>query len=154
MATSERSAGNILTQLLLAVVALGLCYYLYLAITEPYNKIKEQKAMTELTRGRMDNVRTSLRYYQQANETFPSSIDSLLIFAKTNDFVRAKSDSLFGNGFSMDSLIFSPRTGKKFLYAINDTSRVKIYELKDPDSDDAIGTLDPDITKVNAANWE
>ena len=154
MSTAGRSAGNVLTQILLGVVALGLCYYLYVSITEPYNKIKRERAVTEMTRGRMDNVRTALRYYRQANESFPSTIDSLVVFARSNDFLKAKSDSLFGSGFSFDSLAYSPRTGKKFMYAINDTSRVKIYELKDPDSNDAIGTLDPDITKVNAASWE
>jgi len=126
MSTSQRSAGNIFTQALLALVALGLCYYLYLAITEPYNEIKRERA----------------------------TLDSLMIFAKGNDFLRAKSDSLFGNGFNLDSLTYSPRTGKRFGYALNDTSRVKIYELKDPDSDDVIGTLEPDITQVNAASWE
>ena len=63
-------------------------------------------------------------------------------------------DSVFGDGFMPDSLPFSPRTGNPFEYAVNDTGRVVIYLLKDPDSDDRIGALTPDITLLNAASWE
>jgi hypothetical protein len=56
--------------------------------------------------------------------------------------------------FPYDSLVFSPRTGKRFSYAINDTARVNTYLLQDPDSNDKIGTLLADVTLVNAASWE
>ena len=54
----------------------------------------------------------------------------------------------------LDSLKFSPRTGKMWTYTANDTARVKTYLLEDPDSDDRIGTLLADITLLNAASWE
>ena len=59
-----------------------------------------------------------------------------------------------GTGFHPDSLIYSPRSGEEFRYAVNDTARVKTYLLEDPASDDYIGTLEPDITRLNAASWE
>jgi hypothetical protein len=41
-----------------------------------------------------------------------------------------------------------------FELTVNDTARVKTYLLKDPDSDDQIGTVEPDVTRLNAASWE
>ena len=63
-------------------------------------------------------------------------------------------DSLFGPGFNPDSLLFSPRTGDRFVYALNDTGRVAIYLLKDPNTEDQIGSAVPDVTQLNAASWE
>jgi hypothetical protein len=73
---------------------------------------------------------------------------------RTDSVVSTKTDSLFGEGFNPDSLVYSPRTGSMFEYALNDTGRVAIYLLKDPDTDDHIGSLIPDVTLLNAASWE
>lgn len=141
-------------QLVLAVVIVGLSYVLYVSITEPYEVIERKREMTVLTRQRMDNVRTVLGVYSRRNNRFPSTLDSLLVFAKGDSLMLASRDSILGAGYRIDSLIHSPRTGKVFEYAVNDTSRVKIYLLKDPDSNDQIGSLEPDITLLNAANWQ
>jgi hypothetical protein len=141
-------------QLVLVFVVLGLSYVLYISITKPYEGIEREREMTVLTRDRMDKVRTVLGVFSRENSRFPKTIDSLVVFARTDSMMTVSRDSLLGAGFVLDSLIFSPRTGKKFEYAVNDTSRVKIYLLKDPDSNDQIGSLDPDITLLNAANWQ
>ncbi len=133
---------------------MALAYVLYISITEPYQVIERQKELTVLTRQRMDQVRTGLVLYERRNGHFPGSLDSLLIFVKMDSLLTIKADSIFGRGFLADSMIYSPRTGKPFEYTLNDTSRVHIYLLKDPDSKDQIGSLTGDVTLLNAASWE
>ena len=72
----------------------------------------------------------------------------------------AQRDSLFkddpesGYTFKLDSLLYSPRAPhKRFEYTLNDTSRPPIYLLKDPDSDDKIGSLEK-ATLLNAPSWK
>ena len=153
MASSSRGLRTAL-QLVLAIVIVGLAYFLYVSITEPYEAIERQREVTQLTRERMGDVRQALGVYQRANQRYPGSLDSLVMFIETDSLAVARRDSIFGAGFVPDSLPFSPRTGARFEYAVNDTGRVAIYLLQDPDSDDHIGSLTPDITLLNAASWE
>lgn len=153
MAVSSQAVNKVI-QLLLAVVIAGLGYFLYVSITEPYEVVERQKEMTRLTRERMAQVRTALTNYERAEDRYPYTLDSLVMYIRADSLMSAKPDSVFGPGFMLDSLIYSPRTGKEFEYSVNDTSRVVIYLLKDPDSDDQIGSLIPDVTLLNAASWE
>ena len=141
-------------QVILWALIIALSYFLYLSITEPYEMIERQEELTEMTRSRMDKVRQVAIQYEAQYERFPSTIDSLLLFARMDSVFTLKRDSVLGMELNIDSLIYSPRTGKMFEYSINDTSRVKTYLLKDPDSDDQIGTMLADITLLNAASWE
>jgi hypothetical protein len=90
----------------------------------------------------------------EQNGRYLTTLDSLVEFIRQDSVLRVASDSVFGEGFTLDSLIYSPRTGEPFRLTVNDTSRVKTYLLEDPGSDDNIGSIDPDITRVNAASWE
>ena len=141
-------------QIVLAIVIIGLGYWLYVSITAPWAVVERQQELTERTRARMDNVRAALIRYEERQDRFPATLDSLQMWVQTDSVIRAHADSLFGRGFEADSLIYSPRTGKMFEYAVNDTARVMMYRLKDPDSPDVIGTLEPDPTELNAASWE
>lgn len=141
-------------QILLWAVIAVLSYFLYLSVTEPYELIERQQELTDMTRMRMDKVRQVAIHYETQHDRFPSTIDSLMIYAQTDSLFVTKRDSILGQDISVDSLIYSPRTGKKFVYAVNDTARVATYELKDPDSNDKIGTLVADVTQKNAASWE
>ena len=146
-------------QVLLWALIAALSYFLYLSISEPYEMIERQKELTDVTRMRMDKVRQVAIFYEARNERFPLTIDSLVLFAKSDSLFSVKRDSILGPSVTLDSLIYSPRTGKKFEYAANDTSRVKTYLLTDPDpnhlgSTDKIGTLLSDVTLLNAASWE
>lgn len=141
-------------QVALALVILALGYWLYLSITEPYQVIERAREVTEQTRERMDDVRQALVVYERENDQFPGSLDSLVMWVEQDSLMRARRDSLFGEQLSLDSLIYSPRTGKRFIYTLNDTGRVAIYLLKDPDSEDQIGSAQPDVTMLNAASWE
>lgn len=140
-------------QVLLGIIIVVLGYWLYVSITEPWAVVEQERAMTEQTRERMDDVRSALIRYQRTNQRFPSSLDSLMIWVRQDSIIQVNQDSLFG-GLSLDSLTFSPRTGKRFEYALNDTGRVAVYLLKDPDSEDQIGSEAPDVTLLNAASWE
>ena len=153
MASSSQSI-RVGIQVVLAIVIIGLAYWLYVSITEPWKAVERQEELTEATRERMDEVRAALIRYEERENRFPATLDSLQMWVRTDSIIQLHSDSLFGSNFNPDSLIYSPRTGKKFEYAINDTARVMMYELRDPDSDDVIGTLEPDPTELNAASWE
>lgn len=141
-------------QVVLAIVIIGLAYWLYLSITEPWKVVEEREALTERTRARMSEVRTALIRYEEQEGRYPYTLDTLQTWVRTDSAIQATTDTLFGPAFNVDSLIHSPRTGKPFDYAVNDTARVMMYELRDPDSNDRIGTLEPDPTELNAASWE
>ncbi|MBO6575741.1 MAG: hypothetical protein JJ896_12125 [Rhodothermales bacterium] len=153
MAASSQALNKAI-QFILAIVIVGLGYFLYVSITEPYEAVERQQEITQDTRGRMIQVRTALTNYRSENGRYPYSLDSLQMYIRQDSILSVKGDSVFGPGFDVDSLIFSPRTGNAFEYAINDTSQVLIYLLKDPDTNDQIGSLIPDVTLLNAANWE
>lgn len=141
-------------QIVLAIVIVVLGYVLYESITEPYQVIERQREVTERTRERMSNIRTAMIHYERQNERYPLTLDSLVNFVKTDSLLSIRRDSVFGASVVPDSLPYSPRTGRMFELAVNDTARVKTYLLEDPDSDDRIGTLEPDVTRLNAASWE
>ena len=144
---------RIAIQVVLGIAILALCYWLYVSITAPWAAVERERAITAETRAQMDKVRTALIGHERVLDKFPSTLDSLIIWVKTDSATAADWDSLYG--VNPDSLYYSPRTGKPFLYTLNDTGRVAIYLLKDPDSDDQIGSTNPeDITTLNAASWE
>lgn len=144
---------RIAIQIVLAVVIVGLAYYLYESITEPWEQVERQEALTDMTRERMDMIRKVQVEYEKRYDRFTGSLDSLVMFVEDSLTVQER-DSLFGSDLVVDSLPFSPRTGSRFVLAINDTAAVPTYLLEDPDSDDQIGTLAADPTRVNAASWE
>jgi hypothetical protein len=152
---AERNrATNLIIQGVLALVIIGLAYFLYLSITEPYKVIEAEQEMTERTRERMRNVRTALINFERREGRFPHTLDTLHTYVLQDSFMVAGRDSIFGPEVNVDSLIYSPRTGRQFEYTVNDTAAVAIYLLEDPDSRDHIGSARPDITRVNAASWE
>jgi len=153
MASSARKLQSGI-QVVLAIIIAGLSYVLYISIVEPYAKVIHAREVTEFTRARMDLVRSAMISYEKRNGRFVTSLDSLVLWLRTDEYMIAKADSIFGQTVQLDSLPYSPRTGKPFELEVNDTSSVKIYELRDPDSRDKIGALVGDLTLLNAANWE
>ena len=152
MASSQSIRTGI--QVVLAIVIIVLSYVLYESITEPYERIERQQRLTELTRQRMSHIRTGLIQFSQSRDSFPDSLNTLVSFLRQDSSIMANQDSIFGASINLDSLLYSPRTGKQFQYTVNDTGRVETYLLQDPDSDDQIGTLSGDVTQTNAASWE
>jgi hypothetical protein len=141
-------------QVVLGLMIIGLSYYLYYSITEPFDRIERQEQITEETRSRMSSIRTAIIDYERDSTSFPDSLGVLRLHMQNDSILINAQDSVFGGPVNLDSLFFSPRTGKPFEYTVNDTGRVETYLLKDPDSEDQIGTLEPDPTKTHAASWE
>ena len=151
MASSQRL--RIAIQVLLGIAIIALGYWLYDSITAPWAAVEQERAITAQTRAQMNKVRIALIRHERTEDKFPSTLDSLIIWVKTDSATVADWDSLYG--LNPDSMLYSPRTGNRFLYTLNDTGRVAIYLLKDPDSGDQIGsTNSDDITTLNAASWE
>ncbi len=149
MASSQGT--RIAIQVVLGIVIVVLAYFLYLSITGPWEGIEREEEMTELTRARMDDIRTALIDYELETGSFPGTLDSLRAFIDTS--LSSNVDSIFGDEITIDSIFYSPRGGQ-FDYAVNDTAQVPIYVLRDPASEDSIGALEPDPTLVNVASWE
>jgi|SRR5690554_4960420 len=151
---------NKIITVVLGVVIIGLSYWLYDSLVTPYQKVLEQRAETESVRDRMLSVRDALIHFESRNDKFPPSeggLDSLVNFLKSDSIMVAMGDSLFSqtftSGFNPDSLIYSPRPPhNRFEYTLNDTIRPSLYLLKDPDTDDTVGSLDR-TTMRNAPNW-
>ncbi len=139
-------------QVALAVLILGLGYYLYYSITEPYNRIERKQELTEQTRDRMSHLRTALIDYEKDSTSFPDSLELVLNHIERDTILSAERDTSWN--VNLDSLLHSPRTGKQFQYTLSDTGRVETYLLEDPDTKDKIGTLTGDPTKTNSASWE
>lgn len=153
---------NRILSIVLAIVIIGLGYWLYYSIVEPYQKVIEREQMTEQVRHRMGLVRDALVQYEQDKDNFPPTdggLDTLVSYLKTDSLMVANGDSLFApldpnKTYKPDSLIYSPRPPhKKFEYTLNDTLRPNIYLLEDPDTEDRIGSLE-NTTDLNAASWE
>lgn len=151
---SNSGGANAAIQIVLILVIVGLAYYLYRSLTEPYELIRQQQEVTERTRARMGDIRTAMIRYENVNGRFTADLDSLMMFVASDSLFRVMGDSLFSDAFILDSLAFSPRTGKRFELSVNDTTRIQTYLLKDPDSRDQIGTPLPDVTLLNASSWE
>ena len=149
---------NKILTVVLGIIIIGLSFWLYDSLITPYQKVKDREAMTEKVREHLLDAKDALIQYENNNDTFPPSeggLDSLVSFLKADSMMIVMGDSLFGRTmdvYNPDSLIYSPRTGNRFEYALNDTLRPQIYLLEDPDTDDAIGSLER-TTMRNAPNW-
>ena len=108
----------------------------------------------------MEVVRDVLVQYKNRRGEFPPTdggLDSLVAFLKTDSLMIERGDSLFTfmepNTYNPDSVIYSPRPPHpRFEYTLNDTIRPELYLLENPQSEDAIGSLDR-TTMLNAPNW-
>lgn len=149
-------------QIILGVVVLALIYFLYRTITDPWQEHQAEERLTELTRARMDHARAALIRYRDNNDNYPGTLDSLVTFIKTDSALSSMDlNTVFavpnGGAFNPDSLPYSPRVPhSEFEYELfsNDTTGVTIYYLKDPDTEDHIGSQTPDPAFRNAASWE
>ncbi|MEM1041588.1 MAG: hypothetical protein AAGI91_03070 [Bacteroidota bacterium] len=110
----------------------------------------------------MGHIRDGMRGYEFRYDRFPSTLDSLLTAIRTDSFMVAKRDSIFGleegEMLDLDSLLFSSRGGERFDLNVvrDDSTGVTVYLLEDPNSDNFVGTDDPERAAgmLNAASWE
>lgn len=158
MASNSGETVRKVVQVVLAIVIAGLAYYLYYSITEPYERIERQRELTELTRQRMMDIRAGMIRHKEVRDSFPDSLGQLKQFIQEDSLTWAARDSIFETAaqdveFNIDSLFYSPRTGNRFVLVVNDTLPTPTYVLRDPDSEDSIGTSGSDVTRINAPSW-
>jgi hypothetical protein len=145
----------------ISIVLLGVIVYLSWVLVDsirtPYQELERRNQVTAQVRHRMLNVRDALMKYNLKRNRFPKTLDSLLMFIKADSVLFSQADSLFRElpplQFNLDSMLYSPRTGRPFYFVVVDTIRPNLYLLKDPDSKDVIGDT-AKTTLLNAASWE
>jgi type II secretory pathway pseudopilin PulG len=158
MATTGASGSDLAIRALLGLLIVGLVVVLFFVTVVPAQRAAAAERETELTRERMSDLRTALIAYRDSLEGYPSTLDSLVLFVRTdsafNAQIEAEEERL--RPINVDSLVYSPRTGARFNYeVVQDTSGVEIYWLGDPDMEaDSIGSRDPNPALRNAASWE
>jgi type II secretory pathway pseudopilin PulG len=148
---------NSIISLILSVVIIGLSYVLYDSIVTPYQTRLAEIETESRVRERMTSIRDALIAYQRVKGKYPPSLDSIQVFLETNSGMIASRDTLFvtplNPTFDLASFLNSPRSNTRFEYTLNDTLRPMIYLLKDPDSEDHIGSLER-TTRLNAPSWD
>ncbi len=137
-----------------------LSWLLYDSIVTPYKVVEEQKAETERVRTRMLTLKDAIVNYEARYGHFPPTdggLDSVVTYLSSDSLMISMGDSLFRQmlplQYSPESMVVSPRdTSLRFLYTRNDTIRPPLYLLKDPMTNDAVGSLSR-TTMRNAPNW-
>ena len=158
MASAGTSGGELGLRVVLALAILGLVGVLYYVTVVPAQEAAARERETGIVRERMNDVRTALIAYRDSMETYPATLDSLVLFARTDSTfqaqVAAQEERL--RPLSVDSLPYSPRTGTPFRYeVVEDTTGLQMYWLADPDvASDSIGARTPSPALRNAASWE
>lgn len=151
---------NQLLTILLGVIIIGMSYWLYRSLVDPYQKVLEEREMVERERHRMEVARDALVQYKTRKGNFPPTeggLDSLVTFLKSDSMMVERGEELFEfrppSSYDPDSVIYSPRPPhNKFEYTLNDTLRPPLYVLENPGSEDKIGDLER-TTMLNAPNW-
>lgn len=151
---------NQLLTILLAVIIVGMSYFLYRSIVDPYQEVLDEREMVERERHRMERARDAIVQYNRRRGNYPPSeggLDSLVAFLKEDSLMVEEGAELFEfrppSTYDPDSVIYSPRAPyNRFEYTLNDTIRPQLYLLENPGSDDKIGDLEQ-TTLLNAPNW-
>ena len=146
-------------QAILAVAVLALSYLLFRTLTDPQKEYERLIGLQVDSRERMGDIRTAMTTYERREGRYLTTLDSLVAFVKTDSALVADGYAPFMSDsrvrpFDADSMIVSPRTGERYRIAIQDTSDVAMYVIRDPASTDSIGALEPIPTLRNAASWE
>ncbi len=143
--------------LLFVIVALS--WWLYDSIVTPYEEVRQKEAETERVRHRMLTLKDALVQYDSRFGHFPPTdggLDSVVAYLSTDSLMVNMGDSLFRQlpplEYSPESIIIAPRSGVRFSYTFNDTTRPPLYLLEDPDSDDKVGSMTR-TTMRNAPSW-
>lgn len=158
MASAGTSGSELAIRAVLALAILALVGVLYFVTVVPAQRAAAAQRETNITRERMNDVRTALIAYRDSMGAYPSTLDSLVLFARTDStfLARTAENEERLAALSVDSLVYSPRTGTPFRYeVVSDTTGLEIYWLADPDLEaDSIGSRSPNPALRNAASWE
>lgn len=158
MASTGASGSELAIRAILGLLILVLVGVLFYVTVIPAQRAAAAERETDLTRERMSDVRAALISYRDSMGGYPATLDSLVLYARTDSALAARVEAQEERlaPLSVDSLVFSPRTGNRFLYeVVSDTTGLEIYWLGDPDQvADSIGARSPSPALRNAASWE
>jgi len=158
MASSGASSSELALRAVLGLAIVALVVVLYFVTVVPAQDARAREQETAITRERMGDIRTALIAYRDSMDTYPSTLDSLVLFVRSDSSFNAEIAMQEERrlALNIDSLVYSPRTGNRFLYdLVQDTTGLEIYWLGDPDQTaDSIGTHEPAPAYRNAASWE
>jgi len=113
MASSSGQPIRLAIQIILAIAIIGLAYWLYLSITEPYKVIEREQQLTRITRDRMSDIRSAMIRYNEQNGRYLTTLDSLVEFIRQDSVLRVASDSVFGEGLRLDRARHHARERRK-----------------------------------------
>lgn len=158
MASTGASGSELAIRAVLGLLIVGLVVVLFFVTVVPAQRAAAAQRETDLTRERMSDIRTALITYRDSLGGYPSTLDSLLLYTRTDSAFQAQIEMEEERlrPVSIDSLLYSPRTGTPFRYeVVEDTTGLQIYWLADPDMEaDSIGSRNPNPALRNAASWE
>ena len=146
MASAGTSGAELGIRIVLALIILVLIGVLYYVTVVPAQVAEARAAETALVRERMSDVRTALLTYRDSTNRYPLSLDSLVLFARSDSAFQAQIAAQESRlrPVSIDSLPYSPRTGARFNYeVVEDTTGLQIYWLADPDQHPPVTRLRP-----------
>ncbi|MEL6615525.1 MAG: hypothetical protein AAFQ43_07295 [Bacteroidota bacterium] len=148
-------------QVVLAIAIVVLAYFVFQAIRAPWAEYQERLEQEAIGRERMRDVRAALVSHRDAYDAYPSTLDSLVTYVKTDTMwtePELDEDEVRFQPFDADALTLSARNGEplNFELVTTDTSNVVIYWLQDPAApEDSIGSrqLPPNPAQRNATSW-
>lgn len=150
---------NKILSVVLGLIIVALSWWLYDSIVTPYKVVQERQAEKERVRTRMLTLKDAFVQYESKYGHFPPTdggLDSIVTYLQTDSIMVSMGDTLFMQMYplvySPESMIVTPRSGTRFEYTLNDSTRPPLYLLEDPDSDDVIGSLSR-TTMRNAPSW-
>ena len=173
--------------ILYAIIVILIFLLVKVAIIDPSRIVETEKYYQNETRLRLKDLREAEILWQRKYGNFSGNLDSLVAFVKNSPFVdsiRNAKDTLNNRSldpflkltsgvFTPDSLLTTPKSGKRFELSVDTTrsvdtiytpsGRIKriennvnigtMYLINDPDGYGSIGDLD-NIAKKNTASWE
>ena len=158
MASSGASGSELAIRAILGLLIVGLVVVLFFVTVVPAQEAEARAQETALVRERLGDVRTALIAYRDSMNGYPSTLDSLTMFVRTDSAFNAQIEGQEERlrPINVDSLRYSPRTGNEFRYeVIEDTTGLQVYWIADPDMEaDSIGARVPNPALRNAASWE
>lgn len=90
MASEGTTGAELGIRAVLALAILGLVVALYFVTVVPAQEAAARQRETDLTRERMSDVRSALIAYRDSLDGYPSTLDSLVLFAQTDSAFAAR----------------------------------------------------------------
>lgn len=153
MAVHKKARGSVLLKIIIVILLAVLIYTLW----EPFEVIRTEDRQRTESRLRMTNLRNAQMFYFRQYQTYQRDVDSLITWIQSDSLVVAKSDSLFRplrlGEFVADSLRYSPRSHRRYVIEVDDSSATHRYYIECPDGFGYVSSID-DLSQLHRPSWE